>query len=266
MKEISENKNLPTLYGTSPSSDLPALAAGLIHEVKNPLAAVHLHLQLLQEYLSEVEENAIREKLEAKVTLIKNEIQNLNQTLHSFFTLLKPNLHKKNKAFDLGIVIEDVIHLLEPQTEKKGISIDFHHAKIDKVYHLDLSFIRQIILNLLLNAIQSFENLQDPKRKKWIRIMTGKKKGWIYIEISDNGTGISEAVQERMFEPFYSTKKEKGSGLGLTLVQKMLTSMGGRLEVQSKMEQGTSFLILFYANETGTKKIPKPSREDHVSK
>ncbi len=249
MKKISENKNLPILHGASPSSELPALAAGLIHEVKNPLAAIHLHLQLLQEYLSEVEENATREKLESKVILIKNEIQNLNHTLHSFFTLLRPNPDKQNKSFDLDIIIQDVILLLEPQTEKQGISIHFHPGKINEIYHLDLSFIRQIILNLLLNSIQAFANLQDSTRKKWIRISTGKKKGWIYIEISDNGIGISEAVQEKMFEPFYSTKKEQGSGLGLTLVQKMIALMGGRLEVKSTMEQGTSFLILFRPDE-----------------
>ena len=240
----SADSNLPTLYNAKPSSELPMIAAALVHEVRNPLAAIHMHLQLLQSYVEEVEKQSLRNKLNGKISIIQGEILNLNRTLSSFFTLLQPGDPKEPQSFNLDSLLEQIVCLLEPQALRDDVQIHFKASGLKDIDKWDPSFVRQIVFNLLLNAIQAFRNSSDFSRERHIHVGTRKDKDTIYIEVRDNGPGIPKEVQEKMFDAFYTTRlKQKGSGLGLTLVQRMLSAMGARLEVQSQKNKGTAFLV-----------------------
>ncbi len=250
----SENKNLPALHSHKTNIELPTLAAGLVHEVRNPLAAIHMHLQLLENYVQEVDNTELRNKIQQKILIVKDEIINLNQTLNSFFSLLQPKKQKQEQSFGLDILIEQIVTLLKPQLNRENIQIHFEGDKIKKIEYWDQSFLRQIILNLVLNAVQAFKKCSDQKREAHIYINTKKHEKLIYIRISDNGPGISKGVQEKMFDAFYSTKQESGgSGLGLTLVQHMIRNMGAQLQVESKTGQGTSFTIILDKTKSNQK-------------
>ena len=243
MKPRSADNTLPAVYNAEPSSELPTIAAGLVHEVKNPLAAIHMHLQLLQGYVEGVENQGLREKLNDKISIIQDEILNLNRTLSSFFTLLQPGSPKEIQSFNLDSLLEQIVRLLEPQAARDDIQIHFKASGLPNLDRWDPSFIRQIVFNLLLNAIQAFKNVSNFSKEKRIYVSARKNKDTIYIEVRDNGPGIPKEVQEKMFDAFYTTRKQKGSGLGLTLVQRMLSVMGARLEVQSQKSKGTAFLV-----------------------
>ncbi len=242
----SPGQNLPALSGPSvpASGDLPALAAGLVHEVKNPLAAIHMHLQLLEGYLEEIQDPELRDKTSRKVQLIKKEIHGLNHTLHSFISMLRPQTVEAERVVDLNRLIEEVVQLVEPQALREGIELHYTSGAAEPIKNVDPSFIKQTALNLILNSIQAFQESNVPFEERRIDVETGQRAERVYFRVSDNGPGMPAEIQERMFEPFFSTKKGKGSGLGLTLVQRMIGEMGGRLEVHSAPGQGASFAVI----------------------
>ncbi len=245
-KQTSVTSALPLVPSRQGQLALPPLAAGLVHEIKNPLAAIHMHLQLLQNYAEEVGEEQLRLKLNTKISLIQDEILSLNRTLHSFFSLLKPQQNASKKNYHLDQLLEEIVHLLEPQCTRAGIEVRFHKSGLSKCTQGDPVFLRQIVLNFMLNAIQAFEDsdFQSTGRAPYIDLIAEQRQGKLYIEVRDNGPGISPEVQEKIFDAFYSTRKSKGGGLGLTIAQKMIVAMGARLEVKSKSHEGTAFIVI----------------------
>ena len=242
--KISETEVLPTLEHNRPVPELPSLAAGLVHEVKNPLAAIHMHLQLLEGYLEEVDDQDLKNKLKGKASLIKNEISKLNQTLHSFFKLFNPRINKDKHEYHLNSLIEEVIRLLEPQALHDNIHIFLKKDVSSQKQSGNPAFIRQIVLNLALNAIQVLKSPRCKRKEKHVHIETLQKGDLLRLRVKDNGPGISAEVQKKMFEAFYTTNRDKaGHGLGLTLVQRMVASMGGQLELESKLGKGSCFTV-----------------------
>ena len=246
---FSKDPNLPIKIQNIPLPDLPTLAAGFVHEVKNPLAAIHLHLQLLQNYIEEINEENLKIKLKTKVTLIQDEIKNLNHTLIGFFNLLKNESKINiNQKISLDSVIFQVIRLLEPQCIKENIKIFFEPSNKNCPRNLNPVYIRQIVLNLVLNSIQAIhthQNNYSKMKEAFIKIALTIEKNNLILSVKDNGPGISKVIQKKIFEPFYTTKTKKNGGLGLTLVLKMVEFMGGKLNLQSKKKLGTIIKILF---------------------
>lgn len=248
-RRTSENKaaavepetHLPALAPT----DLPAVAASLVHEVKNPLAAIHLHLQLLEGYTGEIEDDEVRKKIVEKVQFIKKEILGLNQSLHQFLRLLRPETEGPAQiAVDLNALIRDIVAFLEPQAAAQRVHLRFEPGEIAAAGSIDPVFVKQILVNLILNAIQAFENAPEetPPKPREISLSSGQIRSVNFVRVHDNGPGIPAEVQERIFEPFYSTKTE-GSGLGLALVQKMIREMGGHIDLHSSPAEGTEFTV-----------------------
>ena len=242
-KEPEGRERVPGPVHWEHPSDLPAVAAGLVHEVKNPLAAMHMHLQLLEGYIAEVQEPDLRAKMERKVGVIKSEISHLNQSLQDFIRLIRTERENVLPTVDFSQTIGEVVTFLEPQALREGIEVKFMPGKIGGAVKVDRSFVRQIVMNLVLNSIQAFEKSDRPLEERRILVTTGARDPFVFVRVSDNGPGIPEDLQSRIFDPFYSTK-EKGSGLGLALVQRMIAAMGGHVEVESRPGEGTDFTVL----------------------
>lgn len=223
---------------------LPVLAAGLAHEIKNPLAAIHLHLQLLENQIYVVENATLRENLLRRVEIIKREIISLNRLLQEFIKLIRSE--KRNFTLqELNEIIPSLIALLKPQADKVQASIHFYPGKMPFHLQVDPVMIKQILINLIINSIQAFYTDSDTAKKRKIEISTGIENDLPYIRVADNGPGIPENIQKKIFEPFFTTKSE-GSGLGLALVKKMVEEMGGEIDFVSKEGEGTVFTIYFY--------------------
>ncbi|MCB1172506.1 MAG: HAMP domain-containing histidine kinase [Leptospiraceae bacterium] len=253
-KESSSRAIQPVARSTE---DLPALAAGLVHEAKNPLASIHLHLQLLEGYLQEVEDSELREKLRAKARFIKSEITGLDQSLHNFLKLIRQEQRRQQQNINLDATLQRVIDLLSIQAHQAGIELEFQAGAITEVQNADEGFIRQIAINLIINSIQALasdtpadsESAAAEPGTRRIIVRTGRHENHSYMMVADNGPGIPLELQERIFEPYFTTKSSQGSGIGLTLVRRMAAEMRARLDIQSQPGKGTSVTLFFAENE-----------------
>ncbi|MBW7857205.1 MAG: HAMP domain-containing histidine kinase [Leptonema sp. (in: Bacteria)] len=221
---------------------LSVLAAGMVHEVKNPLSAIHLHLQLLENQILQVENDELRDQMHHRVDVIKHEILGLNQTLQEFIQLIRSETQPIAQT-GLNQIVESVVELLRPQIERQQIQLILQLGGLPQSAQIDSSFLRQVLINLLLNSIQSFEDIHD-NRDRRITITTGEELAGFFLQVEDNGSGIQPEDQEKIFEPFYTTKAT-GSGLGLSLVRKMMIEMGGHVDLVSTPNKGTRFTLFF---------------------
>jgi two-component system nitrogen regulation sensor histidine kinase GlnL len=224
----------------SDAADLPVIAASLVHEVKNPLAAIHLHLQLLEAYTAEIEEEKLRSKINNKIAFIKNEIAGLNTTLQDFIRRLKPEEPGAGSSASINQIVRESVMLLEVQARKRNIELEIKEDLPAETQCADPVMLKQVLINLVLNAIQAFEHRPDIEAPH-ISVITGQVRKVAYVRIKDNGPGIPAEIQEKIFDPFFTTKKE-GSGLGLSIVKKMILDAGGQIDLESGKE-GTDFTI-----------------------
>ena len=145
----------------------------------------------------------------------------------------------EGRHFSLNDLLQEVMFLIKAQKQKKQIDYYVHLESKQEVLG-DFDKLKQACLNIILNAIDSTEKVSQPQ----LIVRTWDEKGSIFLEISDNGCGISEKGLESLFQPFYTTKT-KGTGLGLAVTHKILESHGVEVSVKSKQNKGTTFILTF---------------------
>ena len=217
------------------------LAAGMAHEIKNPLGAMSGAFQMLH---TEDANSPIAHRL---VSIIEREMHRLTDLLDEFLWLSKPVKRKETlKLVSLEPIVDDTITLIRSKIElNTGVQFE-KHILPDCYIMVDESHFRQIIWNLLLNAFEAIDD-QGSVKITTERIMYEKIKPqpspFIKISVSDTGCGIQEEEISRIYEPFFTTK-DTGTGLGLAIVQKIVDEHGGFIEIESKHGRGTIFSIL----------------------
>ena len=247
----SENRNLPALQAEIlKNSELPALAAGLVHEVRNPLAAIHLQLQLLAGYAGEIQEEELRDKIKGKIEMIQKQVLGLNDILQEFIHLIRPQRQEKEVRPNINGVVGEIVNFIEPQAKRAGIHISFDPQDLTETKSIDPVFVKQILYNLLLNSIQAFEESKIPENERQMNVSTGMEDRRPFIRVEDNGPGIAPEDQARIFDAFF-TRKSSGSGLGLALVKKMAGEMGGHIDFNSKLGEGTRFTVYLGRPQSG---------------
>ncbi|MBI5207008.1 MAG: GHKL domain-containing protein, partial [Candidatus Firestonebacteria bacterium] len=210
------------------------MASGLAHEIRNPLNAMALNIQLLNEEC----EKKVDEKSLIKMKKIHQEIFHLEKILTDFLDFSKP-VKLEKESTDIKDLVFEVVDLLKPEMEKKTIDISLEHEKSLPLINVDRNKIKQALFNLIINAIQA---IPQERGKIIIKITNQSKK--IYLNIIDNGCGMSEDIQKKIFTLFYSAK-EGGTGIGLPIVQKILREHNGEISVKSKPGEGSTFTMIF---------------------
>ena len=212
------------------------MAAGIVHEIKNPLASISGSIQMIRE---ELKEDGPGDRL---INLVSREVEKLDTLLHDFITFARPS-QPSEKGVDLGEVIPGTIELIQ---KNKGVAgtiqweLDLEPNLVLKMPPNELS---QILWNLLTNALQAVPE-GGHIRLSGRRLREGRFRDGVEIRIGDDGPGIPEAQLKRIFEPFFTTK-EKGLGLGLSIVQKLVSQHQGIIKVNSPGEGGTEFILIF---------------------
>ena len=209
---------------------LGQLAAGIAHEIRNPLTSINILIHSLTENLSSG--NSQKEDLK----VIEEEIHRINEIVDQFLRFAKPAPPLLKKA-DVISIFEETLQLLRPQIEKQGIVIQKEFQPLPPIL-MDREQMKQVILNLLLNAVQAM-----PKGGNLVlkgHIPEGDR--WIRLSIQDSGVGISCEDINKLFDPFFSTK-EGGMGLGLSIAHRIIDQHHGKIEVESTPGEGTLFTV-----------------------
>jgi len=204
------------------------LAAGLAHEMKNPLAGIKTSLQLL---LSEDLEKDFSERL-SKVIL--RDIDRLDFLLKDFLIFARPQAPNP-EPLDLAAEIDDVLMPLRLQHPHVRIRIDVR----DEPFNFDRNQFHQVLINLLVNAFQALEGRDDP----WIVIIETRENGKRALFISDNGPGLATDVADRCFDPFVTTKPV-GSGLGLAIARRLAAQNGTFIELRDNPSGGARAVLV----------------------
>ena len=210
------------------------LAASLAHEIRNPLVAIKTFFQLLPVRYNEP---SFREEFSA---IIQEEVHRIEELSQSLLDSSKPSVGKMIPV-SLGEVGSAALDLVNTKGRQKGIEMikDFS-VEADSVM-ADPSSLRQVLLNILLNAIDAIDADQNRKR---VKLSVYNSQGKVWIEIEDNGKGMSEEIRKNVFKPFYTTKTH-GFGLGLTVSGEILNEHDATTRIDSEPGEGTKFAIGF---------------------
>lgn len=221
-------------------AEIAALAGGLAHEIKNPLSTIGLNLELLAEDL-QASDSPRDHRLLRKVETIRRECARLEQILNAFLQFARVGELQREES-SLNAEVEDFLAFFQPTAQEQGIELSRHLAGDLPPVHLDRALLRQVLLNLALNALQAMPG------GGLLEVQTHLRDGRVLLEIIDNGRGMEPSTREKMFDPFYSTKSG-GSGLGLPTVRKIVEAHGGAISCDSEPGRGTRFTISLPTDE-----------------
>jgi PAS domain S-box-containing protein len=240
---------------------LTLLAASVAHEIGNPLNALHIHLQLMERQLTKLvaavqgasgtgsspggrrakpdpaslDAVEIAQKLEKYLAVSKGEIARLDYTITQFLQAIRPSPPQFRLA-PLNDVVKETLDLLRPEIENRGITIKEKLTRQLPSSPMDPAQIKQALVNLVKNAIQAMT------KGGVLKLQTDPGVEGVVVSVADTGGGIPQEQINRIFEPFYTTKK-KGTGLGLMIVQRIVRDHHGRIDVESHVGKGTVFRI-----------------------
>jgi PAS domain S-box-containing protein len=220
---------------------LTLLAGSVAHEIGNPLNALHIHLQLMSREVKRLRQPGGGEaeeaagKLEHYLEVAKGEITRLDYIVTQFLQAIRPSAPHFTVA-SLNDVARDTLELLGPELENRRINVREKLARRLPPAPLDAGQIKQALVNLIKNAMQA------TTRGGAITVETGQNPDEVWISVADTGQGIPRDQVHHIFEPFYTTK-EKGTGLGLMIVQRIVRQHGGHMELESREGQGATFRI-----------------------
>lgn len=225
---------------------LGAVAGGLVHEIRNPLSTMNVTLQLLQEdWEGEVGDERTRRTLR-RFESLRGEVSRLESILDDF--LRYAGIRRLNLAkSDLNRVLEEVIAFISPECARAGIELAFYPDHSIPLMELDERLLKQAVLNLLLNAIQVMEAMEDdpddPARaRRQLVVRTSLVGDEARIDVIDSGPGIAPAIQERVWDVYYSARRT-GSGLGLPTARRIAEEHGGSLGFETDPGKGTDFIL-----------------------
>jgi signal transduction histidine kinase len=206
------------------------ITRGVAHEVKNPINAIVLHLQLLQNKLRETDPDALRH-----MNIIDSEIHRLDRVVQILVDFTRPR-ELRLEEIDLRRLLEDVAVLAQPEAEQHGVAIVREFSPEPLRVKVDADFMKQAMLNVVLNGVQAMAKGGE------LKIAARRERDNIFTEIRDQGLGIPHDIQEKIFELYFTTKKT-GSGIGLAQTYQIMQWHYGSVDFETAPEKGTTFRL-----------------------
>lgn len=254
INDITDKTNQEVLFHRMENlASLTNLAAGMAHEIKNPLGAISIHIQLIQKALKKAREDNERlpEKkfVENHIDVVNDEIEHLNKLVMDFLLAVRP-INAKLELKEPEKIIQNTVDFLLPEFHKSKIEVEFSPSKTLTKIMIDEKLFREIIINFAQNALYAIKsNIEDYANKNedfvgLFKIENFIKDNKFIIKIFDNGCGMSEDTVSKIFEPYYTTKAN-GTGLGMTMVYKIIKEFSGEILIDSKINVGTVFTLSF---------------------
>ena len=224
-------------------ASLTTLAAGVAHEIKNPLGSISIYIQLIEKIIKKNIDNSSQCFLELKdyCAIIKEEIGRLEDTINSFlFSVRKLELNLEE--ININSLILSTVDFLKYEIENNNINIEIKFDRDNLIMRIDERYIKQSLINIIQNAIDSILEKNEKNYKKEIQIKLKTVDNFALIIIEDNGMGIKEELLPKIFEPYFTTKRH-GTGLGLTNVARIIEAHNGNINIESEYKKGTKVII-----------------------
>ncbi|MBI5634556.1 MAG: HAMP domain-containing protein [Nitrospirae bacterium] len=250
VKEATEKLRLTqeSMARTETLAAVGTLSAGVSHEISTPLNSIIGFTQLL---LSEMEEN---NPAKGDLKVIEQEAVRCKKIIQGLLTFARTRPHEEALT-DLNSLLSDTLLLIEYQPSMRKITIERDLDQALKQVEADTLQIKQVFLNIILNAVQAM-----PEGGR-LTIATRNTKDGVEITVSDTGIGISEETKQKIFQPFFTTKKD-GTGLGLSISYGIIKEHEGEIVVESEAGRGTTFRILLPVSHRGLNNTGGVFRED----
>ena len=217
-------------------SAVTLLAAGVAHEIGNPLNSLDIQLQLLERKLKKsgtTQEN--RENLSDSLAIARGEVRRLDQIIAQFLKAVRPAPLECHPS-DFNALVLETVQFLRSEIENRNIIVEISTAATLPPVSLDRDQMRQALYNIIRNSFQAMGS------KGLLCVVTGSDDTHVWVSIGDTGGGISPSSIDHIFQPYYSTKEE-GNGLGLHVVQRIVRAHGGEIILESAENKGLVFTI-----------------------
>lgn len=213
---------------------LATLAAGVAHEIGNPLNSLALHMQLMEREIQHLSKKS-RQNLMETLEVAKGEINRLDEIVRRFLGAIRPHQPDYKEA-NINTIVESVLDFMYFEVSGQDIAIEKQYDSRIPLVMMDEAEMKQAFFNIIKNAIQAMP------RGGVLRVSTGLRGSRVEVSFSDNGVGIPKDKLRRVFDPYYTTK-EGGSGLGLMIVHKIIKDHAGAVELTSEEGEGTTVTV-----------------------
>jgi len=221
-------------------ASLGHVAAGIAHEIRSPLSGINIYMAALQQIHGEAEcmEPEAREQAGEIVLQIQSASQRIESVIKKVMDFTRPAAPRK-ESVDISMAVENAIDFTAANLRKNGITLDRSRLVSLPKCSADPPMITQVAMNLISNAAQAMGNTRGPKI---VEISSAVEDGRIVVRVSDSGPGVPPAIREKIFDPFYTTRKE-GYGIGLSFCRRVIEDHSGALKVGASRWGGAEFRI-----------------------
>ncbi len=223
---------------TNKLASIGRLAAGVAHEINNPVSIINEKVGLMKDILSLDDEFKYKEKLLRQAKVVEDSVVRVSEITHRLLGFAR-HLPLRSEELHIEALIKEVLGFLGKEAEYRNIEIILDIPPDTKPLEADKGQLQQVLLNIINNALAAMEN-----GGRIVIKVASPNEDHLAIAVSDTGTGISKEDLNNIFTPFFSTKGEQGTGLGLSITYGIVRKMGGEIEVDSEAGQGTTFHIL----------------------
>ena len=239
-EELKKTQN--QLIQSEKMASLGMMAAGIAHEINNPLTTILINSHLL------LEDSACGKSAQEELKLIADEATRCGkivQGLLDFARQTKPEM----KLVDINLILKQTLAIIESQASFHNIVLNKKLANQLPQIMVDVNQMKQVFMNIILNAAEAMPE----GGVLTISTSLSDDKGYAYVTFADSGCGISQGNIDKLFDPFFSTKKSKGTGLGLAVSYGIVTKHNGDIEVESELGKGSTFTVKLPINQSRNK-------------
>lgn len=259
VRDVTEKKNQEVLLHRMENlANLTNLAAGMAHEIKNPLGAISIHIQLITKALEKARANndilPAPKFVEDHIDVVNEEIDHLNKLIMDFLFAVRP-VNAQLQLRKPAALIQNIADFITPEFHDNEVSVKVIIKDSESRLLLDEKLFRDVLLNLSQNALAAIKSKKDNSDSTEtyegeFTIECASAENKYYIIVSDNGCGMKSETVAKIFEPYFTTKAN-GTGLGMTMVYKIVKEFSGDITVESQEGKGTVFTMVFPLQQDG---------------